>query len=1054
MPISRRSFIATTTAAGGLVAAEAQQRLTRPQIPPQPAFIRMDRTELPVLLRTEAVIAGGSLAGVAAALQLAYAGRRVAIVEPRTFLGREIGAYLRPWLPTKGEVPELLRALAKLPANGGEIPLHMDAVKVALEDTVLAAGVEILYQSFPIGLCAEGLIVGNKSGRQVIACHLVVDAMETSVVAKMAGTPFEPVPIAPVAFRRTVEFDKVGALDAARIAVPAALGIAGNTVTVHAGYRGPEHVQVEAVLSLPVHAFDLGDGMRREIEARRRTMALASHLIQNHPAFKQAYLAHTSYELAGPASPALQTADGAAPVRGIWAISPTIDPIEAVERGEALGKRLAGSWESVAVREFAVPVSEERSTVAGVEVAEMGAPRRGRKYDIARAAAAAVPVQRDVDCLVVGGGTSGATATAAAARERMRTLVLEMNPGLGGTGTIAGVDSYWFGRQVGFCERLKKRVQKAHASIRYAPPERENPPRWNVEAKMFALLDDADRSGAEVLFRTTAIGTLVERGNQVRGVVAASPYGWFAVLSKVVLDCTGDGDVAAFAGAEFVKMSAMDHLGMWYNFAQFTAPGRNSNHFTSSVDISDVEDCTRAVLAGRRRGTNCHDHGIYLAARETRHILGDALVTMTDIMRMRAWPDVANIHFSNSDMKGKTTSPWFLSGLIPPNFETEIPYRALLPKGIDNVLIAGKAFSTTHDALGGIRQQADLENLGAVIAIAAAMALARGVSPRHIDVAELQRRLVKEGVLPESVLGRTLKPSGHPDAELLPLIRAMLRDQPLLAYQEVGFEDVQRRKIPFVEVCTAGPSIVPPLESMMAGAPRKLLLAQALAIYGSRAAVPVLVEALEKALAGGSLPVRASNARHAELPPDQGAMPDSAYYLYGLGMIRDKRAIPIWRKISDLFDPRPDDFRDGLRSPWHWVDGVCFGAERLGDPEAIPALERLHANPLLRGQSAKLGFQPDFVIERLAMLELGLGKALARCGSALGYRILIEYLDDNRAALAEQAQSNLIRLAGRDCGKRQPAWLEWLAANETLLAPVPLTEDLDITYERDILVQV
>jgi hypothetical protein len=183
-------------------------------------------------------------------------------------------------------------------------------------------------------------------------------------------------------------------------------------------------------------------------------------------------------------------------------------------------------------------------------------------------------------------------------------------------------------------------------------------------------------------------------------------------------------------------------------------------------------------------------------------------------------------------------------------------------------------------------------------------------------------------------------------------------------------------------------------------------------------------------------------------------MPDAAYYLYGLGMTRDMRAVPVWQEIADLFDPKLDDFRDRLRGPWHWVDGVAFGAERLGDRAAVPVLEKLHAHPLLRGHSVKQGFQPDFVIERLAMLELGLGKALARCGSSAGYRILIDYLTDNRAALAEQTQTNLIRLTGRDFGKSQAAWSQWLRADQFLLVPVPLTEDLDIAFERDVLVQV
>ena len=61
--------------------------------------VTLDRQALPILHISDAVVIGGSLAGVAAALTLARAGRRVALVESRTYLGREITATLRPWIP-------------------------------------------------------------------------------------------------------------------------------------------------------------------------------------------------------------------------------------------------------------------------------------------------------------------------------------------------------------------------------------------------------------------------------------------------------------------------------------------------------------------------------------------------------------------------------------------------------------------------------------------------------------------------------------------------------------------------------------------------------------------------------------------------------------------------------------------------------------------------------------------------------------------------------------------------------------------------------------------
>jgi hypothetical protein len=497
----------------------------------------------------------------------------------------------------------------------------------------------------------------------------------------------------------------------------------------------------------------------------------------------------------------------------------------------------------------------------------------------------------------------------------------------------------------------------------------------------------------------------------------------------------------------------MDHVGMWHNFAQFVRPGRNTNHFTSSVDIANIEDCNRAILAGRRRGTNCHDHGIYLAPRETRHVLGDVVLTLTDLLRHRAWPDVIGIHYGNSDMKGKSTSPWIFSGLIPPNLNGEICYRMVLPKGFEDVLIAGKAFSATHDALAGVRFQADLENLGGTLALAAAKAIKERRSPRDIDVRELQHRLVKEGVLPESILSRKVKPRRYSASELREQVKAMLADQPLLSYQEDYANEALTRPIPFVEVCSAGPRVVPILiEALKSSPARKPLIAQALALCGSRAAVPVLIEVLDRSLSENRLPPRTKNILHANIPPDQGAMPDAAYLLYNLGMTRDPRAIKVWRRVAELLRPEDEHFRSRTESPFHYIDAVCYGAERLGDPAAIPVLESIRSHSLLRNQTTRKGFQVDFLIERRAMLELGIAKALARCTSPKGYELLIEYLDDNRAALAEQAHRNLIRITGLDYGKDAAAWKQWLRESADQLLPCPLTEDLDAMYERDILV--
>lgn len=182
-------------------------------------------------------------------------------------------------------------------------------------------------------------------------------------------------------------------------------------------------------------------------------------------------------------------------------------------------------------------------------------------------------------------------------------------------------------------------------------------------------------------------------------------------------------------------------------------------------------------------------------------------------------------------------------------------------------------------------------------------------------------------------------------------------------------------------------------------------------------------------------------------------MPDVCYLLYSLGMTRDRRSLKVWQRVVDILDPREDEYKEMTRSPFHYVDAVCFGAERLGDPAAIPIFNKLHAYPCLRNHVDRDGFQPDYLKERQAMNELSIGKALSRCGSSEGTALVIDYLDDSRTTLAEQAHSHLVRISGSDHGKEGQAWKAWLADVKGSWRPQPLLEDLDAVYDQAILTE-
>lgn len=1051
-------------------------------------YLMLYREELPVLADCDLLVVGGSFAGIAAALAVAEAGQQVVLAEPRTYLGREATACLRPFAAVPGEegMPGLLRSC--IDAAGVEFPeagvitFRVGDLKTHLEDRLLAAGVKIIYASQPVGVIIEaarihGVIFGNKSGRQVVRAKVVLDATETNRLFWLVPNETPDGETGTALFHRTLEFVKVGSVTAGPLTAPETLGLVGNQVRLVPGAHGEDHWFVTCALELTASAQDAFDLTRREILARYRTMALAAHLLKNVPGFEKAYLAGASQQLAGGYLLAQSNSTGcgspwaegtiytgyglpeilllknAGPVLGLFGLQERLwleqvggdgELLAASAYGEAFGCWLSERMDTLSTKtgdviDEASPGAQARG-LPGLQVKEPESPQRGKPYPLQRVEPTNVNVLREVDVLVIGGGTSGATAAYAAAKNGAKTLLVEALPGLGGTGTIGGVHSYWFGRRVGFSRQVIDAVEAMHAVLGLEPPQ-GGLLKWNIEAKMHALLNRAQDAGVEMLWGAVATGAVVE-GNHVRGIIVATPFGPAALLAKVVIDATGDGDVAAFAGAQVVYGADRDHVTMWYSLAQFRTPGMTCNNFTSMVDVGNVEDYSRAIMAGRRRAEG-YDQGTYVAPRESRHVIADVVLSLNDQLLRRCWEDTVYVAFSNHDVKGHSGSDWLRIGLIPPNLEVEIPYRAMLPKGLEGLLITGKAISATHDALPAVRMQPDMENLGGAAGTAAAMAVKGGCVPREIDVRTLQQKMVEAGALPELILDRQLRSRSYTRSELEGLVDQMSMSKPLNSYQDMELDVVFEERIPFAEVCTAGPEVESVLKAMLPkyqGAGRRTI-AKALAMVGSNAGMDDLIAALHEVTFDEGLQVLKTHIRHTQLPPDQGAMPEAANLLYALGMTRDARALPVWDHFSTLIaETGAEAIRDRHLGLFYYVDAVCFGAERLGDPRAASFLKRIHAHPAFYNRSQPEGFEQDYFMERQAYLELVIGRALARLGDRDGFDVLVRYLTDARALLAEHAHSELRAITGEDFGKDSERWQEWLSTSDGWQTPHPVAE--------------
>jgi len=993
---------------------------------------------LPVLLATDVLVIGGGFAGVAAACSAARQGKRVCLIEQRTFLGGEITSKLRPWMSVQhyrklqnlfgwGGEAQPATELKTTVAGEDECPTAPEQLKLDLEDALLAAGVSLLYLVRPIGCTRDGnyiVEVAGKFGRKIIIAEYIVDTAEHGLLARCLTQSEARYSESVIKAWRSAEFTGVdqALVSDGQLGIPRELTACCR---IHKGSSGSGHciIEYEMELERKEGVFWINE---EEVSARLATVEIARWLIGKHPAFAKATMTGSSHELripplyrilsAGISADMFPTDAGLLPAgafycgNNVWAASGIGDVDNAIALG--LGRH------PLALAQLGHEI--------GKRVGKAG--RDGKREGDSLAPQHRLAAEkRKVDVLVIGGGTSGAAAAITAAQRGCRTLLVEMNPELGGTGTIGGVDSYWFGRRAGFNKYISRWVAEEHQAmgLTWTGATAE---KWNVPAKMTALLRAALYSGVEIQLNSTLV--TVRKGLQgiVTGAIAATSGGLIEIEAGVTIDATGDGDAAAQAGAEFVYGADRDSVTMWYSLAPYARPGVTRNNFTSMVNVSDAGDYARAILSARRRYIG-YDHSSYLAARESRHIVGEVRLTLTDHLTMRRWPDVVNIAFSNHDIKGHTSSDWIRMGLIPPNLEIEIPYRCLIPQGVDGLLVAGKAVSATHDSLPAIRMQADLENLGAVCGVAASICATKGIGPKDVPVRELQEALVQLDILPHSILTRSIQSSAPSVQDMREWIHAMDDAKPLYSYSDMGYLEVHAEPIPIVLVCTAGPAIVPFLyeELEQSQSPRRLSTARALAWYEDQAATPVLIEHIEPYLLEEELPPRTSKVRHANVPPDQGAMPDLAYLLHTLAMVRDERAIAIMERAEAKLNPTREKIADGRWGLFNYIDALCDIAERLGHPDCIPVLKRLHNHTLFNGKEMRGLMQPDFIEERQAMLELIIARALARCGDAYGIRILASYLGDSRKPLAEHAYSELKSITGARLDTNPETWHAWLA---------------------------
>jgi len=438
--------------------------------------------------------------------------------------------------------------------------------------------------------------------------------------------------------------------------------------------------------------------------------------------------------------------------------------------------------------------------------------------------ARSTPVVGEYEVVVLGGGPSGIAAAAAAGRSGRSTVLIERYGFLGGAGTAAGLSTFCGlhanvggeHRQVihGICDDILERLKRMnglrapHLSVQ----NRIQAQAYDISAYKIAADELLLASRVKILFHGLAVGATADH------LIVETKSGRRAIAGKIFIDCSGDGDLAAWRGAPYevgdgkggmLYPSTMYRIcgvdpekagRAWELIPQLmeeaekkgrrfprkkpiVRPQQNPiewranltqirNPDGSPVSGIDAEQLSYGEVEGRRQCWETFEFirsvtpgferayiveiAPQLGIRETRRVRGDYLLTEDDVLDCVDFKDTIGVNGwpVEAHVAGNVD---FRFQRRPRGFN-QLPYRMILPAKIDNLLVAGRCASMTHGGQSAARVSGPCFVMGQAAGTAAHLALKAGVAPRSLDVRSLQEALERDG----AYLGSDLTSDSQP----------------------------------------------------------------------------------------------------------------------------------------------------------------------------------------------------------------------------------------------------------------------------------------------------
>jgi hypothetical protein len=400
----------------------------------------------------------------------------------------------------------------------------------------------------------------------------------------------------------------------------------------------------------------------------------------------------------------------------------------------------------------------------------------------------------EADVIVVGAGPAGVSAAVAAAREGADTILMERYGHLGGmaTGGLVLMFSPAPGQGQEWMKRLGQ-VNGIHDLSKTREPEWNRTLMVDPELLKCVLNDMALDAGVRLLLHSWGAAAYV-KDNAVQGVIFESKSGRQAVMGKVVVDATGDGDIFASAGAEFdasldkgyrtselamvFRIGGVDfdrfadfrreHPDKWvemrgegfklagFRLAPIPAQRKDVfwvNSFIRDKDCLKVQDLNWVEITVRKAMIPFHaylrdtvpgfgnsyiyDSAPQIGTRGSRRLVGEHILTGDEAKSGQKFVDKVLVFPHGVPLTWPAEKP---------TENVEMPYRCLVPASLDGLLAAGRCFSSDQAANSMFNVISHCIQMGQAAGTAAAVATMSCVRPRDIDVKVLQKRLTAQGV--------------------------------------------------------------------------------------------------------------------------------------------------------------------------------------------------------------------------------------------------------------------------------------------------------------------